>query len=480
MVPERIAGRYDVVREVGRGGMGAVYLCEDRTLGREVAIKQVGGLPGESTSHLARALREARSSAALNHPHVVAIYDTIEEGGHVWLVMEYLPSRTLRQLANDGPLEPSRAAAIGAQVAEGLAAAHARGTIHRDVKPGNILVTDDDTAKISDFGIARTDGDDQLTQTGLVSGTPLYFSPALARGAEPSAADDVWALGASLFAAVEGRTPWPAKDNPVAMLVHIADNPPPVPERAGPLTSTIRRMMDADPAARPSMAEAARALRAVADGRSGDEPTAVFGAAGAGAAGDEGAETTTTATPAPMAPAPAAGSSEGRGRRRRAAALVIAAGVLGVALAAALLSGLLGGEGEDTVSERPDQTSSPAAEPSPDPPEEEPDAEPVQEPEPEAEPAGAAQVVQDYYALLPGDTRSAWNVLGEPMRQTVGSYGRYRGFWSTIDAVTVNGTDESDEGTVRVDLTYASNGGTQSETREITVRDGLIVADSVV
>src|SRR6478735_6099255 len=144
MSPQIVAGRYAVLRSVGRGGMGTVWLCRDDLLGREVAVKQVGVLPGESVPDLARALREARSSAALNHRQV---------------------------------------AAIGAQVADGLAAAHVRGTVHRDVKPGNVLVSGD-VAKISDFGIARTDGDAQLTRSGLLMGTPLYFSPELARGAE--------------------------------------------------------------------------------------------------------------------------------------------------------------------------------------------------------------------------------------------------------------------------------------------------------
>src|SRR4029078_13263178 len=127
--PVVIAGRYRVEREVGRGGMGSVWLCRDERLGRAVAVKQGGGLPGESSMHLARALREARHSAALNHPNVVAIFDAIEDGDQVWLVMEYVPSRTLDEIVREeGPLEPRRAAGIGADVADGLAAAHALGT----------------------------------------------------------------------------------------------------------------------------------------------------------------------------------------------------------------------------------------------------------------------------------------------------------------------------------------------------------------
>ena len=234
MPPETIAGRYRVEREVGRGGMGSVWLCHDELLGREVAVKQVGRMPGESTTDVARAMREARSSAALNHRNVVAVYDAVEEGEHVWLVMEYVAGRTLSQIvAEDGPLPPERVAWIGAQVADGLAAAHARGTVHRDVKPGNILVTDDDLAKISDFGIARTHGDATLTQAGLVTGTPAYFSPELARGDAASPASDVWALGATLYAAVEGRGAYPEQANALALLTTIATERPAAPARAG-------------------------------------------------------------------------------------------------------------------------------------------------------------------------------------------------------------------------------------------------------
>src|SRR4051794_2288751 len=173
--------------------MGGVLVGRDERLGRNVAIKQIGTLPGETAPDLARAMREARSSAALHHPHVVSIYDVLEEGDHIWLVMEYVASRTLWQIiTQDGPLSPEAVSGIGAQIAEGLAAAHAVGTIHRDVKPSNILVTAAEVAKISDFGIARGSDQGQLTSTGLVIGTPEYFSPQLARGEDPTPADDVF------------------------------------------------------------------------------------------------------------------------------------------------------------------------------------------------------------------------------------------------------------------------------------------------
>src|SRR3954447_15223986 len=261
MPPEIIAGRYVVLRAVGRGGMGTVWLCRDERLGREVAVKQVGTMPGEPVPDPARALREARSLASLHHPHVVSVFDAVEDDDHIWLVMEYVPGETLAELiAREGRLDPEQVAAIGAQVADGLAAAHARGTVHRDVKPGNVLIAGD-VAKISDFGIARTAGDPQLTRSGLVMGTPLYFSPELARGADPTPAADVWALGATLYTAVEGGPPIADRGNAIATLAAIAETRPPHPEHAAFLTNAIGRMLDPDPSSRWTMADAAHALR---------------------------------------------------------------------------------------------------------------------------------------------------------------------------------------------------------------------------
>jgi serine/threonine protein kinase len=248
--------------------MGTVWLARDETLRRDVAVKQVGLLPGASATDSARALREARSSAALSHRNVVTVFDVVEEHAAIWLVMEYVPGRSLAEIvAEDGPLDPGRVAEIGAQVAEGLAAAHALGVVHRDVKPGNVLIREDDTAKISDFGIARSVGDPALTQSGLLTGTPSYFSPELARGAAPSPASDVWALGATLYTAVEGSPPYPPHDNPVAVLHDIASQQPLPPGRAGFLEPALVRMLDRSPDSRWSMADAAHARRDAGAGR---------------------------------------------------------------------------------------------------------------------------------------------------------------------------------------------------------------------
>ena len=501
MPPEIIAGRYRVEREVGRGGMGSVWLCRDELLGRQVAVKQVGHLPGESAPDLARAMREARSSAPLNHPSVVSIYDAIEEGDHIWLVMEYVPGRTLAQLlAQDGRLPPERAARIGAQVADGLAAAHQRGTVHRDVKPGNILVAEDDRAKISDFGISRTTGDPTLTQSGLVSGTPAYFSPQLARGEEPTPADDVWALGATLYAVAEGRPPYPEQRNAIAMLSQILSGTPPRPEHAGFLTEALGRMLDPDPASRWSMADAAHALRRLAAEHDADgtrESTAVAAAPATAPA--------TAAMAAPAATAATAAIAEPRRDRRRGGLLALAV----LLLAAVAVGGylLLGGGGDDgdprakpqessssTPREQPsDQSPTPddeATTESPDEPSEEsptPDDEATTEDsdEPSASPAAGGSrttFVESYYGVLPDDTESGYAMLA-PEYQSRTSFDQYDGFWSTIDSVTVEDARPAGGGAVDVTLTYASGGGTQQEVRRIFLErgsDGYLISDDEI
>jgi serine/threonine protein kinase len=204
-----IAGRYTLDREIGRGGMGAVWLGEDEVLGRPVALKRIGFGPGGDDLDLDRAEREARLAARLNHPHVVAVYDLVVEGDDRWLVMEYVAGATLAELVRrDGPLTPDQAAPLLRQAADALAAAHEAGIVHRDVKPSNILVTPDGQVKLSDFGIARAQADASLTQTGLVTGSPAYLAPEVASGQQATAASDVWSLGATTYHALSGRPPY--------------------------------------------------------------------------------------------------------------------------------------------------------------------------------------------------------------------------------------------------------------------------------
>jgi eukaryotic-like serine/threonine-protein kinase len=490
MARQTIAGRYDVERPIGHGGMGTVWLCLDRRLGRHVAVKQIGTLPGETAPDLARAMREARSSAALNHPNVVSIYDVVEEDDHIWLVMEYVASRTLAQiLAEEGCLSPECAAWIGAQIADGLAAAHAAGTIHRDVKPGNILVTEAKVAKISDFGIARVHGESQLTRVGLVVGTPAYFSPELARGEDPTPAADVWALGATLHAAVEGHPLYRDQSNDVTLLRTIASSPPPEPEHAGFLTEAIGHMLDSDPAARWSMVDTAHELRRLHDLHARPLPRRWTD----GMPPSEGSSGTDPAYIPSRDDAP-----------RRGVSLVVAA--LSALLALAAVAGVV--LLRDAPADQPSastrethSTSGPAqhsnagarrtrspvlttAEPTPTAPPS-PSSHPATSPPAGSPSRSGEQFVRDYYAALPSNTRSSWSELSRSFREQIGGYDNYRGFWSTISKVTVGDTAPSGADAVDVDLTYATTDGrVDSEVRRIFLeRDGagyLIDDDAIV
>ena len=275
----RVAGRYLVRSRLGGGAMGAVWLARDELLGREVAVKQVlipvGSDPEAATGHRDAAMREGRIAARISHPHAVSVYDMVDDGGTPWLVMEYLPSRSLAQvLADRGTLPVQQTAQIGAQVADALIATHAAGVVHRDVKPGNILIGEggrsEGLVKITDFGISRARGDVSLTQTGVVKGTPAYLAPEVARGQEPDEASDVFSLGATLFACLEGTPPFGMTENPLEMLYRVAGGDFQRPRNAGALTRPLMRMLNNDPAKRPSMTDVRDQLARLAAGRDRD------------------------------------------------------------------------------------------------------------------------------------------------------------------------------------------------------------------
>ncbi len=267
-----IAGRYQLEREIGRGGMGSVWLAHDRVLDRTVAIKRIGRAPGpDGDPDLRRAMREARLAATLSHSHVVAVFDLAVEDDQQWLVMEYVEGLTLAQLVQrDGPLTPDRAAGLLKQAADALAAAHQSGIVHRDVKPSNILVTADGHVKLTDFGIARATGDDTMTQTGMVTGSPAYLAPEVASGRPASAASDVWSLGATLYFVLTGTTAYDAGGNIVATLYRIVHEDPPRPEEAGWLAALLEHTMAVEPGDRWSMSAVQAFL-----GSGGSTPTAV-------------------------------------------------------------------------------------------------------------------------------------------------------------------------------------------------------------
>jgi eukaryotic-like serine/threonine-protein kinase len=251
-----VADRYALMAPLGRGGMGVVWRAQDVLLGREVAVKEVVFPPtmaeDEQGPAQARVLREARAAARLNHPGAVTLYDVVQDQGGTFIVMELVEGPTLADLVRaDGPLPVARVAALGVQVAGALEAAHAAGIVHRDVKPANVMVPGNGTAKLADFGIASLQGDPQLTATGLVLGSPAYMAPEQARGEESGPAADLWALGASLFYAVEGEPPFD-RGTSIATLAAVVSEPPRPPRRAGALGPVITALLTKDPASRPS------------------------------------------------------------------------------------------------------------------------------------------------------------------------------------------------------------------------------------
>jgi len=235
--------------------MGAVWLGTDEVLGRPVALKRLA--PIHDPAH-ARAEREARLAARVNHPYVVMVYDLVAEGADQWLVMEYVEGTTLAALiAARGALSPDELAPILRQVAAALEASHAAGVVHRDVKPSNILVDLTGTAKLTDFGIARSaDQDATLTQTGFLTGSPSYLAPEVIGGQPASAASDVWSLGATAFHALAGRPPYEVGENVVGALYRIVHEQPPRTDRAGWLAPLVAGLMTPDPARRWSLAQA--------------------------------------------------------------------------------------------------------------------------------------------------------------------------------------------------------------------------------
>ena len=267
-----IAGRYRLADPIGSGAMGVVWRGTDVRLRRTVAVKQLLLASTLSNSQALeaklRAMREGRIAARLHHPNAITVFDVAEEDGQPWLVMEYMDAPSLAaKLSGKRTLPPIEVARIGAQAAAALAAAHAAGIMHRDVKPANLLVADDGTVKITDFGISRAVGDVTVTATGFLAGTPAYLAPEVARGEDPEPASDVFALGSTLYAAVEGSPPFGEGDNPLAVLHAVARGEVAAPRNAGPLGPVLMRLLAGTVEARLTMREAKEALEAVAAGR---------------------------------------------------------------------------------------------------------------------------------------------------------------------------------------------------------------------
>ncbi|MFE5536932.1 serine/threonine-protein kinase [Streptomyces sp. NPDC056519] len=264
-----LAGRYRLGRLLGQGGMGAVWRAHDEQLERDVAVKELR-LPehlGEAQRQngIARLDREARAAARLKHPGIITVHDRVTgPDGRPWIVMELVEGGSLADLVEaQGPLTPQRAGEVGRQVAAALGAAHRMGITHRDIKPANILL-EGDRVVLTDFGIAALEGDATLTATGMIMGTPAFMAPEQVRGLPATAESDLWSLGATLYAAVEGRAPF-AGTAPSAVLVAVATEPPIPAVRAGALGPVLDGLLHKDPAGRLTMAQLQARLTRVAE-----------------------------------------------------------------------------------------------------------------------------------------------------------------------------------------------------------------------
>ncbi|GAA2991807.1 serine/threonine-protein kinase [Streptosporangium longisporum] len=265
-----LAGRYRALEKLGAGGMGVVWRARDELLHREVAIKEVTLDPklpeAQRTETRERTMREARAAARLGHPSIVAVHDVVAQDGRPWIVMDLVRGRSLHQaIRAGGPLPPHRVAAIGLAVLDALALAHSRGIMHRDVKPANIMLSDDGEVLLTDFGIATVEGDVQLTSPDALVGSPGYIAPERLRGQGDGPAADLWSLGATLYAAVEGRGPF-QRGTPVATLGAVLTQETPFPSRAGELAPVLLAVLAKDPRHRPGEAGLRAALRRVAQG----------------------------------------------------------------------------------------------------------------------------------------------------------------------------------------------------------------------
>ncbi|MFD9983625.1 serine/threonine-protein kinase [Streptomyces massasporeus] len=390
-----LAGRYRVTAALGRGGMGIVWKAVDEVLGREVAVKELRTYTDAAGPELAalqlRMQREARAAARVRHPGVIAVHDIAQVDGRPLIVMELVDGPSLDDVLRErGTLDPGEAAGIGAKVMDALAAAHRAGVLHRDVKPGNILLDRSGRVVLTDFGIATMDdpGDGSathLTRSGELVGSLDYLAPERAQGADPGPASDIWALGATLYAAVEGSSPF-RRTSTFSTLTAIVSEPLPEPRRAGPLGPVLQRLMDKRPESRPEADQARALLQAVADTGGTDTPTSTLrgpaptptppraetersvpsvppgfgppqsatGPQGTGT-GPQGSGPVDPGSTTPGASAPTTAMNPDRTASRRKARFMLVAAAVAVVLAAAGTTvALLGDSGDKGAGERTD------------------------------------------------------------------------------------------------------------------------------
>jgi serine/threonine protein kinase len=418
--------------------MGAVWLALDEVLGRQVALKRIGLVPGADSTDLARAEREARLAAHLNHPHVVAVFNFVVDADTDarWLVMEYVDGSTLAELVKEhGALSPDDAAPLLWQAADALAAAHAAGIVHRDVKPSNILVDRNRRVKLTDFGIARIAADPSLTQTGMVIGSPAYLAPEVAAGQRGDEAADVWSLGATLFHVLAGRPPYDLGDHVLGGLYRIVNEEPPRLPDAGWMAPLMAATLVKDPTQRWSMAQVRDFLAAPHDPTpvAAPEPPVAATATLPAVAADP--EPTPAPPPAPT-PAPAPGPApaaprRGLTRRGTTGLLVGLALLLVLALGVFLVLPDRGPSTTDAGGGRsPSASSSPSASPSSRTPSASPSPSATRKPKPKPTAAGLESFIRDYLATVGTNPDRAWTMLTPRFQRQSGGLAKYRRFWT--------------------------------------------------
>jgi len=480
-----VASRYRLVERIATGGMGVVWRGWDERLRRVVAIKELLVHPGlgeaaaEQAAH--RAMREARITARLQHPHAIPVYDVVEHDGRPCLIMEYVPSRSLQNVLTERTT---------------LGVDEVAGIVHRDVKPGNMLLAEDGTAKLTDFGISRAFGDVTVTTTGMVTGTPAYLAPEVASGTPAGFPADVFSLGSTLYTALEGHPPFGTQGNPIAILHRVASGHVIPPRRCGRLTPVINDMLQHTPASRPTMRQVEQALSIAAAG--GVAPAASHLLV---SPSQQTQQLTLSANPPakpmpPPAPPPPPSPTPTRDAplaaapaqpRRRRGLLIAAAVAILLVLSGALLALVttISGGGKTTGSSlttAPLSTArsatTPAATTTSLAPPAAAGAPPVSAaatapatPAPAggsqsastsaaaAAPSTGADAISSYYSLVPNDLSDAWAKLTASYQETSGGIDSYQQFWSTIAQVTATEVSMQDDGSVRATITYVYKDG---------------------
>ena len=477
-----IAGRYRLIAEIGSGGMGVVWRAKDETLGRTVAVKALtaGSISGTADEDAARrAMREARIAARLHHPNVIGVFDVVEQDGRPFLVMEYLDSRSLSEMLAAGErLDPREAGRIGAEVASALTAAHKVGVVHRDVKPGNVLVAKSGAVKLTDFGISRAVGDTTVTASGVLLGTISYIAPEVAQGQSADARSDVYSLGATLYALLEGEPPSGTDNNAIAQLYRIVHGDIPAPAHAGPLAPILLWMMERDPALRPTTVQVQRALESI-ESAHGTATTVAIPVE----------ETVAIPEPAdsPAAPPPAGPEAPPSQTHftpavRRSLVVSILVALLLVGIVVGLLlhgqshptagsSGIAAAHSGSTApSPTPSHTTATAAAGAP----------ASQSPSSAASapavppPASASQsladqltsTIVDYYKLMPDNLDQGWNWMTADYQQNhAGGRNNYVSFWSEVQRVSVSDVVAQPPTTVVATIDYFYKDGSTAHER---------------